>query len=97
VLIKNAEALERMEKIDTIIVDKTGTLTLGKPRVTGIRPAPGFEEADVLRLAANTRERQRASSGGRHRPCRQGTVDCIVCFAATCRVSFRRGCSPSAS
>jgi len=53
VLIKNAEALERMEKIDTIIVDKTGTLTLGKPRVTAIRPAPGFEEAEVLRLAAS--------------------------------------------
>jgi Cu+-exporting ATPase len=53
VLIKNAEALERMEKIDTIIVDKTGTLTLGKPRVTAIRPATGFDEAEVLRLAAS--------------------------------------------
>ena len=53
VLIKNAEALERMEKIDTIIVDKTGTLTLGKPRVTAIRPVSGFEEAEVLRLAAS--------------------------------------------
>jgi Cu+-exporting ATPase len=53
VLIKNAEALERMEKIDTIIVDKTGTLTLGKPRVTAIRPGPGFEETEVLRLAAS--------------------------------------------
>jgi Cu+-exporting ATPase len=53
VLIKHAEALERMEKIDTIIVDKTGTLTLGKPRVTTIRPAAGFEEAEVLRLAAS--------------------------------------------
>jgi Cu+-exporting ATPase len=53
VLIKNAEALERMEKIDTIIVDKTGTLTLGKPRVTAIRPAPGFDETEVLRLAAS--------------------------------------------
>jgi P-type Cu+ transporter len=53
VLIKNAEALERMEKIDTIIVDKTGTLTLGKPKVTAVRPAHGFEEAEVLRLAAS--------------------------------------------
>jgi Cu+-exporting ATPase len=53
VLIKNAEALERMEKIDTIIVDKTGTLTLGKPKVTAIRPAEGFEEGEVLRLAAS--------------------------------------------
>jgi Cu+-exporting ATPase len=53
VLIKNAEALERMEKIDTLIVDKTGTLTLGKPRVTAIRPAGGFEEGEILRLAAS--------------------------------------------
>jgi P-type Cu+ transporter len=53
VLIKNAEALERMEKIDTIIVDKTGTLTLGKPKVTTIRPAEGFDEGEILRLAAS--------------------------------------------
>jgi Cu+-exporting ATPase len=53
VLIKNAEALERMEKIDTIIVDKTGTLTLGKPKVVAIRPAQGFEEREILRLAAS--------------------------------------------
>jgi Cu+-exporting ATPase len=53
VLIKNAEALERMEKVDTIVVDKTGTLTLGKPKVTAIRPASGFEEAEILRLAAS--------------------------------------------
>ena len=52
VLIKNAEALERMEKIDTLIVDKTGTLTEGKPSVTAIVAATGFEEQDVLRLAA---------------------------------------------
>jgi Cu+-exporting ATPase len=53
VLIKNAEALERFEKIDTIIVDKTGTLTLGKPKVTAIRPAQGFAESEILRLAAS--------------------------------------------
>ncbi|MEA2992545.1 MAG: P-type Cu+ transporter, partial [Alphaproteobacteria bacterium] len=53
VLIKNAEALERMEKIDTLVVDKTGTLTEGKPKLTAILPAPGFDEADVLRLAAS--------------------------------------------
>ena len=53
VLIKNAEALERLEKVDTIIVDKTGTLTLGKPKVTAIRPAPGIDEAELLRLAAS--------------------------------------------
>jgi Cu+-exporting ATPase len=53
VLIKNAEALERMEKIDTLVVDKTGTLTEGKPRVVAIVPASGFAEDDVLRLAAS--------------------------------------------
>jgi Cu+-exporting ATPase len=53
VLIKNAEALERMEKIDTLLVDKTGTLTEGKPRVAEIRPANGVTENDLLRLAAS--------------------------------------------
>ena len=52
VLIKSAEALERMEKIDTLVVDKTGTLTEGKPRVIAIVPAPSLTEADVLPLAA---------------------------------------------
>ena len=52
VLIKNAEALERMERVDTLIVDKTGTLTEGKPKVVAVVAAPGFEENDVLRLAA---------------------------------------------
>jgi Cu+-exporting ATPase len=53
VLIKNAEALERMERVDTLVVDKTGTLTEGKPKVVAIVPAAGFAEADVLRLAAS--------------------------------------------
>nr|WP_207209986.1 copper-translocating P-type ATPase [Tropicimonas sp. IMCC6043] len=52
VLIKNAEALERFEKVDTLIVDKTGTLTEGKPRLVGVFPQPGHDEAEVLRLAA---------------------------------------------
>jgi P-type Cu+ transporter len=52
VLVKNAEALERMEKIDTLVVDKTGTLTEGKPALTEIITANGFVETDVLRLAA---------------------------------------------
>jgi len=53
VLIKNAEALERMEKLDTLVVDKTGTLTEGKPRVVATIAATGFQEADILRLAAS--------------------------------------------
>jgi heavy metal translocating P-type ATPase len=52
VLIKNAEALERMEKVNTLVVDKTGTLTEGKPSVTGIVPATGLDPDDLLRLAA---------------------------------------------
>jgi Cu2+-exporting ATPase len=52
VLIKDAEALELMEKVDTIVIDKTGTLTEGKPRVQRIVAAPGFEAADVLGLCA---------------------------------------------
>jgi len=53
VLIKNAEALERFEKIDTLVVDKTGTLTEGKPRVVTVMPAEGFDEATVLSLGAS--------------------------------------------
>ena len=53
VLIKNAEALEVMEKIDTLVVDKTGTLTEGKPRLVGVAVSQGFEEKELLRLAAS--------------------------------------------
>ena len=52
VLIKNAEALERFEKVDTLVVDKTGTLTQGKPAVTAIRTLGGLGEDDLLRLVA---------------------------------------------
>jgi Cu+-exporting ATPase len=53
VLIKNAEALEILEKVDTLIVDKTGTLTEGKPRLVSVTSLDGFTDADVLRLAAS--------------------------------------------
>ncbi len=53
VLIKNAEALERFEKVDTIVVDKTGTLTEGRPALTAIRPLRGFDEDELLRLAGS--------------------------------------------
>lgn len=53
ILIKNAEALERMEKVDTLVVDKTGTLTEGKPAVVGIETAEGQSEDEVLRIAAS--------------------------------------------
>jgi len=51
VLIRDAEALERMEKVDTVVVDKTGTLTEGKPQVTGLVVAEGFSEEDLMRFA----------------------------------------------
>ncbi len=53
VLIKNAEALERFEKVDTLVVDKTGTLTEGKPRLTGLKPVGAIAESELLRLAAS--------------------------------------------
>jgi Cu+-exporting ATPase len=53
VLIKNAEALEIMEKIDTIVVDKTGTLTVGKPKLASVQAANGFGVDDILRLGAS--------------------------------------------
>jgi heavy metal translocating P-type ATPase len=53
VLIRNAEALERMERVDTLVVDKTGTLTEGKPKVVAIVPAADHAEDDVLRFAAS--------------------------------------------
>jgi Cu+-exporting ATPase len=56
VLIKNAEALERLERVDTLVVDKTGTLTEGKPKVVAVVPAPGLDEGQVLRFAASVEQ-----------------------------------------
>ncbi|WP_298827426.1 copper-translocating P-type ATPase [uncultured Piscinibacter sp.] len=53
VLIRDAEALEKMEKVDTLVVDKTGTLTEGRPKVVHIEPAPGFSADDVLHKLAS--------------------------------------------
>ena len=53
VLIKSAQALERLEKVDMLVVDKTGTLTEGKPGVVAIKPAAGFDEGELLRLTAS--------------------------------------------
>jgi len=53
VLLKNAEALEILEKVDTLVVDKTGTLTLGKPRLAAVEALPGFSQDDILRLGAS--------------------------------------------
>jgi Cu+-exporting ATPase len=53
VLVKNAEALERLEKVDTLVIDKTGTLTEGKPKLVGVEAVPALGEEDLLRLAAS--------------------------------------------
>jgi len=53
ILIKSAEALEQMERVDTLVVDKTGTLTEGKPKVTTVLMAPGFSESEIMPLAAS--------------------------------------------
>jgi Cu+-exporting ATPase len=53
ILIRNAEALERLEKVDTVVVDKTGTLTEGKPSVVAVKPAQGVGEDDLIRFAAS--------------------------------------------
>ena len=56
VLVKNAEALERLENVDTLVIDKTGTLTEGRPALTTIVAAPGFEENETLRLCAGVEQ-----------------------------------------
>jgi Cu+-exporting ATPase len=53
VLFRNAEAIERMREVDTLVVDKTGTLTLGKPRLAGVAPADGMDADELLRIAAS--------------------------------------------
>jgi Cu+-exporting ATPase len=70
VLIKNAEALERMEKIDTLVVDKTGTLTEGKPKVVAVVAAKGFAENDALRWAASVEKAsdRRGGAGAQPQP-----------------------------
>jgi Cu+-exporting ATPase len=78
-LVKNAEALERMERVDTLVVDKTGTLTEGKPAVVALRTAPGFDETELLRLAASVER------GSEH-----PLADAIVKAAADKQLPFAR-------
>ena len=64
VLVRHAEVLERLLKVDTLVVDKTGTLTTGKPQVVAIEPAPEYSEGKLLELASQRGAKQRASAGG---------------------------------
>lgn len=70
VLIKNAEAIERFEKVDTLVVDKTGTLTEGKPKVVAIRPSEGMQASELLRLGCNSGKVERAPAGACGFQCR---------------------------
>ena len=76
VLVKNAESLERMEKVDTLLVDKTGTLTEGKPKVVAIEPFSGITEGELLRLAAAV-----------ERPSQHPLAAAIVTEAATRKIA----------
>ena len=65
VLFRNAEAIELLRKVDTLVVDKTGTLTEGKPKLVAVLPAPGQDERALLAAAGQPRAGQRAPPGGR--------------------------------
>ncbi len=76
VLIKNAEALERMERVDTLVVDKTGTLTEGKPKVTARRSGGRVDENEALRLAASIEQASEHPLGARDRRCGASSAIC---------------------
>ena len=85
VLIKDAAALERLERVTTVVVDKTGTLTEGKPSLQRVLPAAGFGERDVLRLAAAVEQ-----------PSEHPLARAVVAGAAAARSSLRPPCTSSA-
>ena len=89
VLIKNAEALERMEKVDTLVVDKTGTLTEGKPSVTAIKPVGGFDGGRVAPPGREPGEGERASARDGHRR-RRGEARPEACRADRLRQPDRQ-------
>ena len=91
VLIKNAEALERMEKIDTLVVDKTGTLTEGKPKVVAIVAAAGFRGRRYPAAGGQRRTRQRASARRRHRAVPRRSAISILSKVERIRLADRQG------
>ena len=85
VLVRNAAALERLAKVDTLVIDKTGTLTEGKPALTGVETMPGFASDEVLRLAASLEagsEHPLAAAILRGAEARGLTLDKVVDFGA---------------
>ena len=78
VLIRDAEALERMEKVDTLVLDKTGTLTEGRPKVVHIEPANGFAAEDVLQKLASVERASEHPLGAGHRERRAGAQAGVV-------------------
>jgi Cu+-exporting ATPase len=86
VLIKNADALERLARVDTLVVDKTGTMTEGRPRVTAVRAAAGWTESDVVRIAAAVERGSAhplASAVARAADERGITVPAVAAFASS--------------
>jgi P-type Cu+ transporter len=73
VLVKNAEALERLEKVTTLVVDKTGTLTEGKPKLMDVLPIGGFGAKEFLRLAASLEQNSEHPLAAGDRAGREGT------------------------
>ena len=95
VLFKNAEAIELLRKVDTLVVDKTGTLTEGKPKLVAVEPAPGFDETASAASGRESGTRQRTSLGARHRDGRGGSryrCWCGGCVSIGSRQGRARAC-----
>jgi len=94
VLIRDAEALELMERVDTIVIDKTGTLTEGKPKLVTVVTAPGFDESEMLRLAASV---ERASEHPLAAAIVAGAADRGIALASVADFSSTTGVGVSAN
>src|SRR5207248_8312272 len=88
VLVRNAEALELMEKVDTLVIDKTGTLTEGKPRLATVQAFNGFSDADLVRLAASL---ERASEHPLARAIVEGAQDRGLSLASVAEFKSQTG------
>ena len=91
VLVRNAEALETMEKVDTLVVDKTGTLTEGKPRLLSVVALAGVSEPELLRLAASLERASEHPLAAAHRGWRGRARACELVEASDFRSLTGRG------